>query len=443
MALTQYRVAGRTAKEISTSVERGIRDGALSPGAAMPSVRSLAAVLEVAPGTVASAYRALRDAGLVQSAGRRGTQVRARPSVAPRSAAPLPSPPGTVDLSTGEPDPTLLPALGPALAQLSTGPAAGPAQRTVARLMELGRARLRADGVPADAVTVTSGALDGIDRVLTAHLRAGDTVAVEDPGWPNLLDLVAGLGLRVAPVRVDEDGPRPDGLARALRAGARGVLVTSRAQNPTGAAVTPARGEQLRAVLAEHPQTLLVEDDHAAELSGVPLVPLAACTQSWAFVRSVSKPYGPDLRLAVVSGDDTTISRVQGRMQLAAGWVSTVLQHLVLALWSHPDVSRTIELAAGQYTERRHDLLQALAERGVDATGRTGINVWVPVSDETTVVARLLTAGYVVAPGARFRVASPPGVRITVSPLGRGAVPRLAAAVAVATAAGISPGYRA
>lgn len=442
MSLVRYRVGGRTAKEISASVEAGVRDGALGPGTGLPTVRALAAELGVAPGTVASAYRALRDAGVVDSDGRRGTRVLARPSVAPRSSAPLPIDPDAVDLSTGQPDPDLLPSLEFALAQLGSGPAAGPAQLVVPHLLELGRARLAADDVPVDAMTVTSGALDGIERVLSAHLRAGDTVAVEDPGWPNLLDLVAGLGLRVEPVSMDEDGPRPDQLARTLRAGTRAVVITSRAQNPSGAAVTAERSAQLRAVLADHQQTVLIEDDHAAELAGVPLFPLAGSTESWAFVRSVSKPYGPDLRLALVTGDDTTISRVEGRMQLA-GWVSTVLQRLVVGLWGDPAAERTVARAAEQYTARRHGLVSALADRGVAATGRTGINVWVPVTDETTVVTRLLAAGYVVGPGARFRVDSPPGVRITISSVDLRDIPHLAAAVAAATTTRTNIGYTA
>src|SRR5690606_38460899 len=138
------------------------------------------------------------------------------------------------------------------------------------------RDRLAADGVPvADAaVTVTGGALDGIERLLAAHLHPGDKVAVEDPGWANLLDLVAALGLVPVGVPVDDDGPLPSALDRALTGGARAVIVTARAHNPTGAVVTADRAADLRAVLAAHPATLLIEDDHAAELSRHPLHPL-------------------------------------------------------------------------------------------------------------------------------------------------------------------------
>ena len=105
-------------------------------------------------------------------------------------------------------------------------------------LAEYARASLTADGVPAEHFAVTAGALDGIERVLTAHLRPGDRVAVEDPGWANLLDLLAALGFSAEPVRVDDDGPLAADVARALRRGVRAVVVTTRAQNPTGAAVS-------------------------------------------------------------------------------------------------------------------------------------------------------------------------------------------------------------
>jgi DNA-binding transcriptional MocR family regulator len=85
---------------------------------------------------------------------------------------------------------------------------------------------------------------------------------------------------------------------------------------------------------------------------------------------------------------------------------------------------------AAAYAARRDGLVRALAQRGVPAHGRSGMNVWIPVPDETGVVARLLQSGWAVAPGARFRMNSSPGVRVTVSPLDVGEVPALADAIA-------------
>jgi DNA-binding transcriptional MocR family regulator len=427
----QYQILGSTAAEISGSVEAGVRGGRLAPGAALPPVRRLAADLGVSPATVAAAYKALRDRGVVGTAGRAGTRVRARPALQPRQAQRLPPPPGALDLSVGEPDPRLLPDLGAALHRLDGTPVGYLNSGPLPDLLELARERLP---VPRSAaLTVTGGALDGIERTLTAYLRPGDRVAVEDPGWANLLDLIAALGLTPVPVPVDDDGPTEAGLAAALAGGVRAAVVTTRAQNPTGAAVTRRRALALRARLRGYPQVLVVEDDHAAELAPVPAHPLAGATGSWAFVRSVSKPYGPDLRLAILAGDETTVARVEGRMRVGTGWVSTVLQRLVIDLWRDPSVRPLVAAAAASYAERREALLAALRSGGVPAHGRTGINVWVPVADETAAVTRLRDDGYAVAPGSLYRIASPAGLRITVSPLDPDRIEPLAEAVRRAT----------
>ncbi|MER7440916.1 aminotransferase class I/II-fold pyridoxal phosphate-dependent enzyme [Micromonospora avicenniae] len=417
----RYQVTGATAVEISASIESGIRTAALPPGTALPPVRALAAELAVSPATVARAYQELRQRGLVATAGRHGTRVRPRPPVAARRSALRPPPaPGLRDLSAGEPDPSLLPSLGPHLAALAVdaGPPIGYSGGGVLpELAEAARARLAGDGVPAGELTLTGGALDGIERLLGAHLRPGDAVAVEDPGWANLLDLIAALGLRPVGVPVDDEGPMVAGVSVALAAGARALVVTSRAQNPTGAAVSAARAAALRELLADWPDLLLIEDDHAAELARVPLHPLAGATGSWAFLRSASKPFGPDLRIAVLVGDETTVARVAGRARVGAGWVSTVLQRLLLALWRDPAVAELVDRAAESYERRRSALRAALAERGLDARGRSGINVWLPVPDETSAVTALRDAGWSVAPGALYRIAAEPGLRITVSSL--------------------------
>ncbi|WP_280912669.1 aminotransferase class I/II-fold pyridoxal phosphate-dependent enzyme [Streptomyces sp. SAI-208] len=430
--LGEYRIEGRRAAEIAASVERAVGAGELAPGQLLPPMRELAADLGVNPNTVAAAYRTLRERGVIETSGRRGSRVRSKPATTGREYIGVEVPEGVRNVANGNPDPALLPPLAPAFAAAAAQGDREPVlygEATVdPDLSRLAREALDADGVPGGPLAVASGSLDVIERVLAAHLKPGDTVAVEDPGWGSLLDLVPALGLRVAPVGVDDEGPRADDVRLALESGARALIVTDRAQNPTGASVTATRAHALRAVLADHPDVLLVEDDHGHGIVDLPLHPLAGVTRHWAFVRSVAKAYGPDLRLAVLTGDEVTVDRVHGRHRLGPGWVSRITQRAVVHLWAD-GVLDTAEVAAA-YRERRDRLIGALAERGVEAHGRSGLNVWIPVPDETGAVSRLLHAGWAVAPGARFRMGAPQGIRVTVATLKEAEVAPLADAVA-------------
>jgi DNA-binding transcriptional MocR family regulator len=115
--------------------------------------------------------------------------------------------------------------------------------------------------------------------------------------------------------------------------------------------------------------------------------------------------------------------------------VSTILQRTLL------DILKTFDVvpAGRAYDERRTALLEALAERGVVAHGRTGLNVWVPVPDEIRAVTHLRDRGFAVAPGHMFRQASPPGVRITTATLRPSEVDELADAIAEVASGGLRP----
>ncbi|WP_344651697.1 aminotransferase class I/II-fold pyridoxal phosphate-dependent enzyme [Cryptosporangium japonicum] len=435
---SQYRITGRGAEEISAAVENGVREGALAPGATLPPVRRLASELGVAPTTVAAAYAILRRRGVVETAGRRGTRIRTRPATAPRTAAVVAIPPGARDLSHGEPDTALLPPLAPVLSRLAPEPYGYADDMVLPAVRALAVRRLESDGVPVEALTLCHGALDAIERSLVTRVRPGDRVAVEDPAWANLLDLLAALGVEPVGVAVDEDGPVPSAVAAAIGRGVTAMVVTSRAHNPTGGAISGSRAAELREVLAGR-DVLVIEDDHAAELAGVPLAPLAGATPHWVLVRSVSKPYGPDLRCALLAGDPATVARVDGRRRLGPGWVSRLTQRIVAELWQDPSVDALIAHAAHEYDARRGALLGALRAAGVSATGRTGLNVWVPVTDETAAVTALRDGGIVVAPGSRYRVDTGPGVRITASTLPVADAAEVASAVASAVTARLAP----
>src|SRR5579863_1644079 len=164
--LVRYRPQGGTAKEISASVEAGVRSGQLTPGDRLPSVRELADELGVSPTTVAAAYSDLRRRGITTGAGRAGTRVRGAPPVTSRVY--LSAPAGTRDLITGGPDPELLP---PLPAWPARRAARMYAEAPVApRLRRLAAGQLAADGIDVASLAVAGGALDGIERVLAAWL---------------------------------------------------------------------------------------------------------------------------------------------------------------------------------------------------------------------------------------------------------------------------------
>jgi len=75
-------------EQIVARIEEAVATGRLTPGERLPAVRELAAELEVAPGTVARAYGALEQRGVLETRGARGTHVALRP----------PQPPGNPNL---------------------------------------------------------------------------------------------------------------------------------------------------------------------------------------------------------------------------------------------------------------------------------------------------------------------------------------------------------
>ena len=390
-------------------------------------MRGLARDLGVSPATVAAAYRTLRQRGLVKANGRRGTVVTNRPALPSRPARSLL--PDTRDLARGNPDPALLPPLGPALRRLDTHHTLYGEPAKLERLVELARADFARDGVSGE-IAIAGGALDGIERALQSRLHPGDRVVVEDPTWPRITDLVHALALEPEPVPVDDAGLDPHALEHALERGAAAVILTPRGQNPTGAALDSGRALELRAVLSRHRDVLLIEDDYVAAVAGAPYVGLAGGTEHWTTVRSVSKVLGPDLRIAPMAGDPLTINRIEGRQLVGAGWVSHLLQQTAAELWAAPSTAKLLERAERKYTERRDGLVKALAAHGIDARGGSGLGVWVPVAEEVPVVQRLLELGWAVSAGERYRFRTSPGIRITTTTLETGEADALATAIA-------------
>ncbi|WP_433291606.1 aminotransferase class I/II-fold pyridoxal phosphate-dependent enzyme [Actinoplanes sp. CA-030573] len=403
-----------SARGLAEAVGRAVGEGALPPGTKLPPVRAVARELHMSPTTVSAAWQLLRRAGTIQTGGRRGTVVaesrlggpgRYRAALRGRSGFPL-------DLSTGVPDPALLPAL-PALPGLSPAPSSYLDEPVLPALSELLRASWP---FPPDRLAVFDGAMDAVDQIASALLRLGDRAIVENPCFPPLLDLLDALGVEAVFAGTDAEGMVPSALTAALASRPAAVFLQPRALNPTGASWSAARAASLAAVLASHPQVYAVEDDSAGDVASTPPRSLGAhLPRQTIHVRSFSKSHGPDLRLAAVGGPATVLDPILERRLLGQGWTSRLLQRLLVALLTEPSSVAAVRHARSEYARRRHLVISALATAGITLPPGDGLNIWLPVADEQAALIALAGAGIAAAAGASF---TPPGgrphLRITV-----------------------------
>jgi DNA-binding transcriptional MocR family regulator len=416
LGAVEERMAEPTARGLADAVARAVAEGVLAAGEKLPPIRTVAVQLGLSPTTVSAAWNLLSRAGTVQADGRRGTVITARQAGPARYRSALRGGGDlfAVDLSTGTPDPALLPDVTAALRRLK--PPAEPAtyldDPVLPELAEL----LRADWpFAAERITVVDGAMDALQQIAATHLRFGDRVAVEQPCFPPLLDLLDSVGAVPVPVDVDDDGPLPGRLA-AVAASVRAVFVQPRAQNPCGAALTGARASALARALRDT-DALVIEDDSAGAIASAPPLSLGSeLPERTLHVRSYSKSHGPDLRLAAIGGPARLVDPVVDRRFLGQGWTSRLLQSVLVDLLTHAPSVRTVERARVAYATRRARTVEALATHGIDVPGRDGLNIWLPVRDEAAALLLLASRGIGAAGGGPFAVGpgGSPHLRVTV-----------------------------
>jgi DNA-binding transcriptional MocR family regulator len=434
MSVIEKRLEAPSARGLAHAVSRAVRDGALAPGTKLPPIRALAAELGLSPTTVSAGWALLARSGAIHTDGRRGTTVAGLADLAPgRYRRALQRQLDfALDLSTGTPDPALLPNLAAALSELTTAgiPGSYLDDPVLPGLLEVLRAQWP---YPAAELMVVDGAMDGLDLVSRSLLRFGDRVVVEHPGFPPLLDLLESIGVQVVGVPVDDAGLLPEPLAAALSSPAAALFLQPRAQNPTGASMTEPRARDLAALLAPAGVPVVEDDSAGAVAASAPISLGRWIPDQVIHIRSFSKSHGPDLRLAAMSGPLELLREVIHRRQLGQGWSSRLLQRVLLSLLTDPTAIAAVDHARDEYTRRRGALVAALNAREVEVSGGDGLNLWVPVHDESAAIVRLASQGVGVTPGTPFDVLAGGGghVRVTVG-LVAGGFDELAQALAAA-----------
>jgi 2-aminoadipate transaminase len=268
---------------------------------------------------------------------------------------------------------------------------------------------------PGDDLIITNGCQQALDLIGRVLVRPGDTVAIEDPVYTGLKNLLTGMGAQLAGIPVGADGVDVGQLERALeRDRPRLLVVTSNFQNPTGATL-PLASRKALLEAARAAGVPVVENDAYGELryrgQEVPSIKELDEHGGTVLLRSFSKVSFPGLRVGWALGPKPLIDRVRHAKEASDLHTDQLAQAVLLefAESGRLEAHRAHVLKAG--AERLAATVEACREflpagsRWTRPEG--GMNVWVRLPeplDASELLARAQKEGVAYLPGRYFAV---------------------------------------
>ena len=257
-------------------------------------------------------------------------------------------------------------------------------------------------------VLVTAGAQNALwlmVQVLFPQRRG--VVAMEDPGYPELRNLLRHQGLTVLPVQVDREGLKVSRIPKGVEA----VFVTPSHQAPTGATMSMARRNALLE-RAEEDDFIVIEDDYDYEMAYTsPALPALKSLDHRGrviYVGSFSKSIFPGLRLGYLNGPARVIEQARAIRTLSERHPPGLTQKTVAYFLSEGHYNSHSRRMRMRMARRNEVLREALAEHGLTpalkrATG--GTTLWLRGPDDmvdTEVAAALREKSVLVEAGSTF-----------------------------------------
>ncbi|MGN2635842.1 PLP-dependent aminotransferase family protein [Nocardia takedensis] len=397
------------AEPLSVQVADGLRaaagSGVLRVDDRLPSSRALARRLGVSRTVVAAAYDQLHAEGWITGRHGSGTYLTTAP-------APPPAPPGRgpepeiaadlLDLFPGAPCVEAIDRAAWRRAWRAAADIAPPTRKDRGGEVDFRAAvsehllRHRGLGAGADTVVLaTAGTSSAVGELAAALLRPGDTVALENPGYPRAAGALEAAGATVLPIPVDAHGLRVDLLPDGLSA----VYCTPAHQFPLGARMPAARRVEL-VEFARRTGVLVIEDDYDGELryDTAPLPLLAAMAPDVVVhLGTTSKILSPALGVGwLVAAPRVAEAVLEHRSRTGTG-PSPAGQRVLIEFARTGDLSRHLRRLRRLLPPRRELLVSALRAHGLDFLGDdAGSHLVVPLPSreaEGRVVAAARSAG--------------------------------------------------
>jgi DNA-binding transcriptional MocR family regulator len=417
----------------------------LAAGARLPSVRDAARRFGVSPSSVVAAYDQLQAQGLVEARAQRGFFVRGASVRGAVAQATLPparrAPPldaaalvrsmfehrghkgASPGIGTLPPDWLDLPLLHSALrratqddareqASLRYGDPAGDARLRGAlthRLADLGIAASAAQ------IVTTAGATAALDLAAQVLLAPGDSVLVDEPGWPVEFARLALMGIKCIPLPRAADGsggPDRAAMRRLLdqRKGAdkpRAYITVSVLHNPSGSSISLAAAHEVLKIAEAH-DLVIVEDDSYAWLAPPdgPRLSTLDQLQRTVYVCGFAKILTPAWRVGFLAASPALVERVIDRKLLTTLGTPALAERAIAIALEQGALRRHAERITQRLAAARTRTVRLAQEAGLTfAAPPQGLFGWVDTGvDAELLAARLHDQGWLLTPGSLFYV---------------------------------------
>ena len=424
-------------RQLGVHLQRLIESGDLREGDRLPPTRELAGQLGLNRTTISAAYEMLEEGGLIKGEVGRGSYVSAGQERAPEglnwsrvltpsSAASWGSAANVaINFSSSRPSENLFPVEEfretcrevldsrnlKSLMQLGSPGGYEPLRRYL-----LDRANERGMARESDDILITNGCQQALDLLRRAMVRVGEKVAVEEPVYPHLRNLLLESGAELLGVPVDDDGIDLHALQKAFDGGAKVLVVTPSFQNPTGATI-PAmhRSEIVR--MARAAQAVIIENDTYSDLaykSGSDALPrLKQLDPNVILLGSFSKTAFPGLRVGWIIAPRPVIARATELKQLADLHTDHFSQAFLLRFAESGKLAKHHAAVIAAAKEKLRALEQSCRKHLANCTWQVpggGMNMWIDLPGGLDAVAlRGLAqqAGIDYLPGRYFSVSRP------------------------------------
>ncbi|UCJ14627.1 PLP-dependent aminotransferase family protein [Pseudomonas sp. MM211] len=294
--------------------------------------------------------------------------------------------------------------------------------------------------VTAERIVILGSVQQALDLTLRLVVAPGETVWMEDPGYPGARQLMKASGVEMVDVPVDREGLQvEEGIH--LAPGARMAYVTPSHQAPLGGELSPARRIALLRWASEN-GSYIFEDDYDSEYRFVakPIPALRSMANSDAQVilaGTFSKLLFPSLRLAYVVLPPQLVESFTRLVSLTARHANSLSQAVLADFIAQGHFDRHLRRMRKLYAARAEAFAHAAEQHWqglIDVPPiRAGLDVvcGLLAGDELDVQARLAAEGIDVMPLQRYCVKPrAPGLVMGFAPYDEAAIERAAKDVA-------------